>query len=207
VESESISGWLDALASASPAPGGGGAAALQAAMGAALVEMVCNLTAGRPAFAEHEDAVQAILAEAGESRRNALELVPADATAFEAVIAGYKLPKESEADKAARAEAIESASIDAAEVARSTAAAAVRVIELAEAIVPVGNPNVIADAAAGAGAARAALQTSMLNVEANVASLKDERVRDTFTDYVAHVTQFLARADGVVTSVRARASG
>ena len=65
---ETIGGWLEELASAAPAPGGGGAAALQVAIGAALVEMLCNLTAGRPAYAENEDAVRAILAEAGQLR-------------------------------------------------------------------------------------------------------------------------------------------
>jgi methenyltetrahydrofolate cyclohydrolase len=207
VESGSIDGWLEALASAAPAPGGGGAAALQVAMGAALVEMVCNLTTGRPAYAEHEEAVKAILAEAGELRANGLELVDEDAEAFEAVIAAYRLSKDTEADAAARREAIESASLDAAEVARSCAASAARVIELAEQIVPVGNPNVISDAAAGAAAARAALQTSLLNIEANLASLSQAAIREPFTSYAAHLFQFLGRADSVVESVRARTAG
>jgi methenyltetrahydrofolate cyclohydrolase len=207
MESESIGAWLEALASSAPAPGGGGAAALQVAIGAALVEMVCNLTVGRPAHAEHEDAVKGILAEAGELRANGLELVDEDATAFEAVIAAYRMPKGTDADATARDEAIESALVDAAEVARSCAAAAARVIELAEQIVPIGNPNVISDAAAGAGAARAALQTSLLNIDANVASLRDVAIRERLTSYAAHVAQFLARADPVVDSVRARAAG
>jgi methenyltetrahydrofolate cyclohydrolase len=207
VEGESIGAWLEALASSAPAPGGGGAAALQVAMGAALVEMVCNLTAGRPAYAEHEEAVQAIRAEAGQVRGHALTLVDDDAAAFEAVIAAYRLPKDTEAEATARSEAIETASIDATEVARSCAAAAVRVVELAEQIVPIGNANVIADAAAGAGAARAALQTSMLNIDANVASLSEAARREPFTAYAADVRQYLARADAVVESVRSRAAG
>jgi methenyltetrahydrofolate cyclohydrolase len=207
VETGSIVGWLEALASSAPAPGGGGAAALQVAMGAALVEMVCNLTVGRPAHAEHEDAVRAILAEAGELRANGLELADEDAKAFEAVIAAYRMPKKTEPDATARSEAIESGLIDAAEVARSCAAAAGRVIELAEQIVPIGNPNVISDAAAGAGAARASLQTSLLNIGANAASLSDVAIRERLTSYAAHVAQFLPRADAVVESVRARAAG
>ena len=169
--------------------------------------MVCNLTAGRPAYAVHEAEVRAILADAGELRENALELVGDDAAAFDAVIAAYRMPKDTEPDAAARSEAIQSASIDATEVARSCAAAAVRVIELAEQIVPIGNPNVISDGAAGAGAARAALQTSMLNIDANLASIGDVAIRERFTDYAAHVSAYLARADGVVESVRARAGG
>jgi formiminotetrahydrofolate cyclodeaminase len=207
VESESIGAWLGSLASSAPAPGGGGAAALQVAMGAALVEMVCNLTAGRPAYAEHEDEVQAILAEAGELRANGLVLADEDAVAFEAVIAAYRMPKDTHPDAEARNEAIQSALIDAAEVARSCAAAAVRVIELAEQIVPIGNANVISDAAAGAGAARAAAQTSLLNIDANVGSLDDVAIRERFTSYAAHVSQYLGRADAVVESVRVRASG
>jgi methenyltetrahydrofolate cyclohydrolase len=207
VESESIGGWLESLASSSPAPGGGGAAALQAAMGAALVEMVCNLTIGRPAYAEHEGAVTAIRDEATGLRASALELVGEDATAFEAVIAAYRLPKATEADAAVRTEAIETASIDAAEVARSTAAASSRVIKLASQIVPIGNVNAIADAAAAAGAGRAGLQTSLLNIEANVAVVSDGKIREAITTYASNIGFYLGRADAIVEAVRERTAG
>ena len=66
MEGESIGGWLDALASSAPAPGGGAAAALEAAMAAALLEMVCNLTIGKPAYAEHDDTMTSVRDRADE---------------------------------------------------------------------------------------------------------------------------------------------
>ena len=79
---ESIGGWLDELASSAPAPGGGAAAALETAMAAALVEMFCNLTIGKPAYAEHEATISSVRDRATEIRAEALLLAAEDAAAF-----------------------------------------------------------------------------------------------------------------------------
>src|SRR5690348_12111307 len=91
-----ISDWLDDLASAAPAPGGGAAAALLAATGAALVSMVTNLTIGNPKFSDHEEHMVSVRDRVTTLRSQALQLAEADAAAFSAVIAAYKLPKETE---------------------------------------------------------------------------------------------------------------
>src|SRR5256885_8793056 len=88
--------WLDGLASAAPAPGGGAAAAVQAAVGAALLEMVCNLTIGKPRYAAVADAMTAARVEAAAARAEALELADADAKAFSAVSEAYRLPRDQE---------------------------------------------------------------------------------------------------------------
>jgi methenyltetrahydrofolate cyclohydrolase len=106
--------WLERLGSSASTPGGGAAAALAAAMGAALVEMVVNLTLGRPAYAEHEEHVRPIGEHARALRRLALDLVVADEVAFEAVTAAYRLPKGTDEERAARAEAIQVATAAAA---------------------------------------------------------------------------------------------
>ncbi len=150
-----IEQWLGELASAAPAPGGGAAAALEVAMAAALVEMVCNLTIGKPAYAEHEEAVQAILDRASPIRRDALGLAAEDAAAFTAVIGAYRLPRSTGEEAAARSAQIQAALAAAADVPRRTAQAAIAVLELAEELAPIGNANVISDAAVAAAAARA----------------------------------------------------
>ncbi len=79
MEEETIGRFLEALASGEPVPGGGAAAALQAAVGAALVSMVCNLTIGREKYREHEATMVQTLREAEELRGRALGLAAADA--------------------------------------------------------------------------------------------------------------------------------
>jgi methenyltetrahydrofolate cyclohydrolase len=207
MEGESIGGWLQALASAEPAPGGGAAAALEAAMAAALLEMVCNLTIGKPAYAEHDEAMSAVRARATSLRSDALGLAREDATAFGAVIAAYRLPKETEDELAARAREIQHALVAAADVARSTADVAGQILDLVETIVPLGNVNVISDGAAAAGAARAAIQTSLLNIDANVASIDSPEIREAFERFAAGAVRRLEGADAIVLAVRARTAG
>jgi methenyltetrahydrofolate cyclohydrolase len=204
MEELSIGGWLADLASAAPAPGGGAAAALEVGMGAALVEMLCNLTIGKPAYAEHEAVMAATRDRASELRGEAPGLAAEDAAAYSAVIAAYRLPKESEAEAGVRAEQIQAALVLAADVPRRTAAAASTVLDLAERIVPIANVNVIADGAAAAGAARAALQTALLNIDANRASITDPALRAELADVARRIEGELVRADAIVSTVRER---
>jgi len=200
VNEQPIGSWLEELSSSAPAPGGGAAAALEVAMAAALVEMVCNLTIGKPAFAEHE----ALMTEARDRcavlRVQATGLAAEDADAFTAVIAAYRLPKEQD-DRDGR---IQDALVGAAEVPRRTAAAASEVLDLAERIVPGANPNVVSDAAAAAGAARGALQAALVNIDANRASITDESLRAELDDVAESIERDLARADAAFAAARAR---
>jgi formiminotetrahydrofolate cyclodeaminase len=200
---ETIGGWLDELASSAPAPGGGAAGALEVAMGAALVEMVCNLTIGKPAFAEHEATMTAARGRATEIRHDAVGLAAEDAAAFDAVIAAYRLPKDDEG----RPARIQEALAVAADVPRRTAAAASEVIDLAGQIVPGANPNVVSDAAAAAGAARGALQASLVNIDANRASITDPQLRGELDEAARAIERDLTRADAVVAAVRERMAG
>ncbi len=207
MEGESIGDWLEALASSAPAPGGGAAAALEAAMAAALLEMVCNLTIGKPAYAEHDETMTAVRDRATSLRSHALELAQEDANAFGAVIAAYRLPKETDDEVASRMREIQRALVAAAEVARSTADVAIQILDLVETVVPLGNINVISDGAAAAGAARAAIQTSLLNIDANVASIADPATRETYEQFAAGAVQRLDGADAIVAAIRARSAG
>jgi formiminotetrahydrofolate cyclodeaminase len=166
--------------------------------------MVCNLTIGKPAYAEHDGTMTSIRDRATSLRSDALGLAQDDATAFEAVIAAYRLPKESADEAAARTREIQHSLVAAAEVARSTADVAMQILDLVETIVPLGNVNVISDGAAAAGAARAAIQTSLLNIDANVASISDAETRAAYDRFAAGATERLEAADTIVAAVRAR---
>jgi formiminotetrahydrofolate cyclodeaminase len=204
---ESIGGWLDELASSTPAPGGGAAAALETAIAAALIEMYCNLTIGKPAYAEHDATTTSVRDRAAEIRTEALTLAAEDAAAFAAVIDAYRLPKGSEGEAQRRRERIQGALAGAADVPRRTAAAATEILDLAETVVPLGNVNVVSDAAAAAAAARAALQTALLNIDANRALIDDLVLGAELATVAAELEQQLARADRIVAAVRVRAAG
>jgi formiminotetrahydrofolate cyclodeaminase len=207
VNQERIGAWLEALASSAPAPGGGAAGALEVAIGAALVEMVCNLTIGKPAFAEHEAVMTDTRDRAGAIRSTAVGLAAEDADAFDAVIAAYQLPRETEAESQARTAAIQAALATAADVPRRTAAAASEVLDLAGRIVPGANPNVVSDAAAAAGAARGALQASLVNIDANRVSITDPALVEELDEVARTIEADLSRADAIVAAVRERMAG
>ena len=170
--------WLERLGSAAPTPGGGAAAALAAATGAALIEMVVNLTVGKSAYAEHESHVQPIGEQARALRQRALELIDADAAAFDTVMAAYGLPRDSDAEKAARTAAIQVATADAARPPMEIAEVAARIIELAAALPGRSNRNVLSDVGVAASLAGSALESAAVNVEVNLAALKDAGVRE-----------------------------
>jgi methenyltetrahydrofolate cyclohydrolase len=117
--------------------------------------------------------MRAALAEATKLRRRALNLAADDVKAFGAVSEAYKLPKETNEQRQARSEQIRRALVGATEVPLNTAVLAGEVIQLARRIVDGANVNVLADVAAAAFSARAALETALINVEANLAAIND----------------------------------
>jgi formiminotetrahydrofolate cyclodeaminase len=204
VREDTVGTWLDDLASDAPAPGGGAAAAMLAAVGAALVSMVCNLTIGRPKYAEHDDTMRAALASATELRARAIDLAAEDAVVFTAVTDAYRLPRDTDEAKAARTAAIQAALVGAAGVPLRTAAVAAGVIGLAETILPGANVNVISDVAVAASSARAALDAAVVNVEINVAALQDRDARVALRVELDKFTSAGATAGRIVTTVLER---
>ncbi|MEU1122899.1 cyclodeaminase/cyclohydrolase family protein [Streptomyces sp. NPDC005899] len=204
MRNDTVGGWLDELASESSTPGGGAAAAMNAAVGAALISMVCNLTIGRPKYAAHEKELSAALVEAEELRGQALRLAADDAAAFGSVIAAYKLAKATAEEKQARTAAIQQALVGAADVPLRTAELAAEVIGLARRILPGSNVNVVSDVAVAASSARAALDAAVVNVEVNLAALADEAHRTAVRDRLTAAVTAGAEADAVVAEVRER---
>src|SRR5438270_6116262 len=174
VAEETITHFLDELASGAPVPGGGPAATLEAGLGAALVSMVCNLTIGKEKYRAYEQTMMAARATAEELRAQALALAREDSASYSAVGAAYALPRGSDEQKAARQARIQEALKGATDVPLRTVALAARVIELCAHIVDGANTNAISDVGVGALSARAALDGAALNVKINLALIKDE---------------------------------
>lgn len=164
---------LDSLGSSDPTPGGGAAAAVVGALGAALVEMTANLTIGRQRYADVQEKAQSIQQRSDDLRRRLARLADADADAFERVSVAYKLPHDDEGQKRARSEAIQAALAMAADVPLQTANVCADVLELAEEAAPILNQSVISDVLVGALLAQAALASAAVNVEINQASMTD----------------------------------
>jgi methenyltetrahydrofolate cyclohydrolase len=199
-----IGSWLDELASAAPAPGGGAAAAMLAAVGAALVAMVCNLTIGKPKYAAHEESMRAELAAVTDLRAQAVALAAADAVAFGAVSDAYRLPRDTDERKAARTEAIQAALVGAADVPLRVAEVATQVIGAAGRVLDGANVNVISDVAVAAAAARAALDAAVVNVEINLAALRDPGYRAELRAELDRYATAGSAAGEIVAAVRAR---
>jgi glutamate formiminotransferase/formiminotetrahydrofolate cyclodeaminase len=195
--SEASLNFLDALADGAPAPGGGSAAAYSGAAGAALVAMVARLTLGKKKYAGVEQHMYAMLARAEELRTQLTVMIERDAKAFEAVMDAMKLPRDTDEEAALRLQAMEAATLKAAEVPLETARMAAEVIDLAEQAVTLGNLNAISDGASAAALARAALTGAGYNVRINISSLAEPQKGAALLDEVrrieAHAVEVEAR--------------
>jgi glutamate formiminotransferase / formiminotetrahydrofolate cyclodeaminase len=170
--------FVASVASPEPVPGGGSVAAHAGALAAALGEMMSGLTEGRKKYEAVQDEVKALRAALHVSRTRLLELVREDAEAYRTVVAAMRLPKESDSQKAARAEAIEAATRRATETPLRTAREAAAALESLETLVRIGNVNARSDAATGAQMAFAALKGAQYNVLINTPGLKDADFAD-----------------------------
>lgn len=204
-EQTSTASFLDALASAAPTPGGGGAAALMGAMGAALVSMVANLTIGKKGHEAQEPQMRQVLAEAEALRRRLAAMVAEDAVAFDGLMAAYRLPKATDDEKAQRAEAIQ-AGLKAATLAPlACARASAEGVRLAARAVEIGNVNVISDVGVGVLASWAALRSAALNVHINAPQIRDLDFTDqVLTELEALLSECSSLTEAVHSRVKAR---
>jgi formiminotetrahydrofolate cyclodeaminase len=170
---ETLDAYLEALASAEPAPGGGSAAALAGALGAALVAMVARITATSPKFVARADDAHRLAARADALRASLLAARTEDEAAFLAVVAAQGLPKTSEPEKAERGAALQRALGAAAEAPLHTAAIALEVLRASRDAVELGNRNLASDAGCAAEFAAAAVAAAAYNVRANHPYMKD----------------------------------
>ena len=172
-----VKGFVEETASESPAPGGGSISATMGAMGVALGTMVANLSAHKPGWDERWKEFSDWAEKGKHYQEQLVHLIDEDTNAFNKIMDALGLPKGSDAEKAARKEAIQAATLYATEVPAQVMQLCYDSMEVAEAMAESGNPNSVTDAAVGALAARAGVRGAFLNVRINAAGLEDkERV-------------------------------
>ena len=203
---QTIEAFLSDLAARTPAPGGGATAALHAAQAAALLAMVARYSDG-PKYAAEASEIGSVRADADQLRESCTDLMAADAVAFEAVAAAYRLARDTPELAAERSAAIAAALAGAAEPPAAVIAAAARLVKLAEVLLPIGNRNVISDVAAAAEAIRAAAATARINIEINLRGITDTAARARCADSVEAADRLAARAAQLSGAIRAELTG
>jgi formiminotetrahydrofolate cyclodeaminase len=204
---QQLGAWLGKLGSADPAPGGGAAAAVMASLAAALVEMVCNVSAGKPDLAGHEQHLAQVREAARELRAGSLALADHDAAAFTALLAACRLPGTSPGEQAARREAVQSATLRAATVPLETAGNAAGVARLAAQLPGRSARSVLSDVGVAATCAAAAIDAAAVNVEINLRALTDSAIRVTLSDRLARHLTDAGQARQLAAEVRREISG
>ncbi len=189
IKDKPVQTFLDDLASKSSTPGGGSAAAIMGAMGAALVSMVANLTVGKKNYEEVDDEMQELLLSSEQLRQQLTAMIKADVDVFDQVMAAYGLPKDTDEDRATRSQSIQSALKEATDVPLACAGLCAEVIKLCQPMAEKGNTNVISDAGVAVLAANAALRSAALNVYINIGGIKD---KDFVDDRRRQLESFLA---------------
>jgi len=198
---QSVQQFLDQLASATPTPGGGSVAALSGALAAGLITMVCDLTIGRPRYAEFDAECQQIRQQTEQIRADLTRLIQADIDAYTLVAAAYKRPK----DDPARAEAIVDASVVATDIPLQIAEQAADLLPLALPVAQHGNKSAVGDVIAAAHLAHATVHAALVNVTANIGVLTTHPRHAEFeARHHAVVAQLAARCHLVVTAGSAR---
>jgi glutamate formiminotransferase/formiminotetrahydrofolate cyclodeaminase len=173
-EKEGLEGFIDQVASSSPAPGGGSVSAACGALGAALSSMVCRLTIGRKRFLEVSEELKVIVEKAETIRKQMEEFIVKDAESFDKVMTAMKLPKYTDEEKGKRNQAVQEATRGAIEVPLQVMEQGLEALKLSRTVAEKGNPNMISDAGVSALAARTAVGGAYYNVRINLNSLEDQ---------------------------------
>ena len=201
----SLQSFLDDLASSAPTPGGGSAAAIIGAMGAALLSMVCNVTTAKKGHEAVAPELNAVRDASERLRARLTAMVAEDIAAFDGLMAAYRLPKASDEEKSRRSEAIQSNLRAATETPLACARTCAEVVMLARRAAEKGFAGVISDAGVGVLAANSALRSAALNVYINVPALKDRAYADAAAAEIEQlIDQCTHESESVFALVRSR---
>lgn len=185
-------GFAYETASESAAPGGGSISAYMGALGAALGTMVANLSSHKAGWDERWEEFSIVAEQGQQLMSELLALVDEDTEAFNRIMAVFAMPKNTEAEKAQRSAALQSATLYATQVPLKTMKVSLKVFDIVRAMAENGNPNSVSDAGVGALAARSAVLGAQLNVKINAAGLKD---RDTAERLIAEAAKIAGQAE------------
>lgn len=193
--------FAEVLASKASVPGGGGAAALAGALGTALCSMVGNFTVGKKKYAAVEADVQKMLTQAETLREKLLDLVDADARAFEPLSRAYAIPKEDPTHDAV----LEEATLRACEAPMEMVRCCGRAIDLLEEMLNKGSVMLVSDVGCGALLCGAAMESAAMNVYINTGSLRDrDRAKSMETEMDALLAAYVPKAEEIAKAVNLR---
>ncbi|GAA0718229.1 cyclodeaminase/cyclohydrolase family protein [Clostridium malenominatum] len=168
-----VKDFIYETASDSPAPGGGSVAALSAASAAALIEMVANLTLGKKGYEEVQEEMEEVKKVAASYKEKFVNYIDEDSDSFNKIMAAFKMPKDTDEEKAERSKVIQLSYKGAANVPLNVAKDAFALLPWAEKAVLKGNQNAVTDGAVAAMSARTAVLSALYNVKINLGSIKD----------------------------------
>jgi len=191
--------FLDKLASKSPEPGGGSVAALTGALGAGLVSMVCSLTLGKEKYKDVQPQVEALIKESEKLRIEMQDLIQKDTEVYGGLSEVYKMPKNTDAEKAARTAQMQVALKKACQVPFEIGLKSLEVAQLAQRAAEIGNVAAVSDAGVAVLLAQACAQSAALNVKINVNSIKDDAYnKETWSKMEAVLKQVAALEKNVM---------
>lgn len=186
---DTIGTFAEMVAANTPVPGGGSVAAHSGMLAASLGQMVCNLTLGKKKYADVEARIAEIKAQLEDRGLRLRELISEDAGSFDVVMQSLKLPKETDAEKAARAEQINEATRGAIIVPMKTAGVSLEVLTLLAELANIGNQNALSDVAVGGQLANTAVKGAFYNVLINLSSLTDKEEAAEFREQIDKIVE------------------
>ena len=185
----SLKCFANEVASSSPAPGGGSVAAYAGSQGYALIAMVCRLTVGREKHRAVEEELTSLMLTAEAKKESLLALVEEDTQGFYGVMEALGLPKSTEEEKTARREALEAATIQAAEIPLKTACLCLEGLREIPNLLEMGNPNVLSDMGVAALMLESGLEGALYNIQINAQGLKTEDIAQHFRATSTHLRE------------------
>lgn len=191
----SLREFLDKLGSDAPAPGGGSAAALSGAMGAALISMVCNLTKGREKYAPYENLIQDSLLKSNALIYKQLDTLQDDNNAYNAVMAAFRLPKNTDEEIKIRKIALRDAYKNAVVPPENCANCCIEIMRMSKSLLNKSNKNAVSDLAVAAAQAYSGLISALENVRINLVSIERLNINSGDTEYVAERIKWMAEIE------------
>ncbi len=197
-----VTGFIDLMASSEPAPGGGSAAALQGALGTALTAMVCALTIGKKKYADVQELITAAQQEAITLKNRYLDVIDRDTEAFNGVSAVFAMPKDTDEQKQARTQAMQTALKACTQTPFEMMQLAYDSLKLTQSIVGRSNASAASDLGCAALSLKAAIQGAWLNVLINIGGITDEAFANQYRqEGQALMAQALPLADSIYQEV------
>lgn len=208
IRKQQIGEWTDTLASRAPVPGGGGASALGGALGAALGQMVANLTVGKKRYADVEEEIQQSLAELGRLQEELLDLADQDAQVFAPLAQAYSMPTDTPQQRDEKEQVMEERLLAASLVPLNMMEKASRVLEILEELEAKGSRMAISDVGVAVQFTRTALTGAVMNVYINTKSMKNrEKAKELNQKADRLLGEGTQKADEIYDRVRVRLQG